>query len=87
MGNKEKLSTCLGWLSVALAQYVGEYGLPYGLRVDQDDGVIMVQMIKYGHIRKVGRCFTTDYILSLEDPVECLRLELIDMHKELSGGE
>lgn len=87
MSNKEKLSECLVYLAVALAYYVMEYGLPYGYRVDQDSGVIMIQMINYGRIRKVGRCFTTDYILSLEDPIECLRMELIDMHNELQKEE
>lgn len=87
MSNKEKLSECLGWLAVALAQYVMEYGLPYGYRVYQDSGVIMIKMINYERMRKVGRCFTIDHILSLEDPIECLRMELIDMHNELRREE
>jgi len=86
MDNKAKLSECLGWLAVALAQYVLEYGFPYGYHINQDSGAIMIRMIDYEHMRKVGRCFTTDYVLSLEDPIGCLRMELINMHHHLSGG-
>lgn len=87
MDSKVKLSECLGYLTVALAQYVMEYGLPYGCGVDQYDGAILIQMINYEHIRMVYRSFAIDYILSLEDPIECLRMELVGMHKELSGEE
>ena len=89
MGSKEKLSECLGWLAVALAQYVKEYGLPYCFKVDQflDGEAIRIRMFNYTYMFEAGRQFSTDCILSLKDPIECLRMELIGMHNELSGGE
>lgn len=87
MDNKAKLSECIGWLAVALAQYVGEYGLPYGYRVDQADyEAIMIRMYDIERMHKNVRYFSTDYILSMEDPIGFLKMVLIDMHKELSGG-
>lgn len=88
MDNKAKLSECLGYLAVALTNYVMVYGLPYGYRVDQVGGeAIKIQMINYERRMIANNFVTTDYILSLEDPIEYLRMELIDMHKELSKGE
>ena len=88
MDNKEKLSECLGYLAVALAQYVGEYGLPYACTIDQIlSEAIKLRMTDYKRMRKFSKYFTVNYILSMEDPIEFLRLELIDMHKKLSKGE
>ena len=88
MDNKAKLSECLGYLAVALAQYVMEYGLPYGYKVDQVGGeAIRIQLTNYERIMIASNFVTTDYILSLKDPIEYLRMDLIDMHKKLSGEE